>query len=208
MQQVIWRALCLAALTLFALGSVLGSVAYAQDTVRVRGTIDRVEGPIYVVKSRDGAELKVALAENGIVVAIVKASLADIKPGLFVGSTGMPQPDGSQKAIEVHIFPEAMRGTGEGHYPWDLQADSTMTNANVEETVAGVDGQTLTLKYKTGEKKVVVTPQTAIVTYNPGDKNDLQPGTKIFIAAAKKQADGTLQAARINYGKDGLTPPM
>ena len=212
MQQVIWRALCLAALTLFALGSglcsVLGSVAYAQDTVRVRGTIDRVEGPIYVVKSRDGAELKVALAENGIVVAIVKASLADIKPGLFVGSTGMPQPDGSQKAIEVHIFPEAMRGTGEGHYPWDLQANSTMTNANVEETVAGVDGQTLTLKYKTGEKKVVVTPQTAIVTYNPGDKNDLQPGTKIFIAAAKKQADGTLQAARINYGKDGLTPPM
>jgi len=212
MQQVTWRALCLAALTLFALGSglgsVLGSVAYAQDTVRVRGTIDRVEGPIYVVKSRDGAELKVALAENGIVVAIVKASLADIKPGLFVGSTGMPQPDGSQKAIEVHIFPEAMRGTGEGHYPWDLQADSTMTNANVEETVAGVDGQTLTLKYKTGEKKIVVTPQTAIVTYNLGDKNDLQPGTKIFIAAAKKQADGTLQAARINYGKDGLTPPM
>ena len=212
MQQVTWRALCLAALTLFALGSglgsVLGSVAYAQDTVRVRGTIDRVEGPIYVVKSRDGAELKVALAENGIVVAIVKASLADIKPGLFVGSTGMPQPDGSQKAIEVHIFPEAMRGTGEGHYPWDLQADSTMTNANVEETVAGVEGQTLTLKYKTGEKKIVVTPQTVIVTYNPGDKNDLQPGTKIFIAAAKKQPDGTLQAARINYGKDGLTPPM
>ncbi len=208
MQQVIWRALCLAALTLFAFGSVFGSVAYAQDTVRVRGTIDRVEGPIYVVKSRDGAELKVALAENGIVVAIVKASLSDIKPGLFVGSTAMPQPNGSQKAIEVHIVPEAMRGTGEGHYPWDLQANSTMTNANVEETVAGVDGQTLTLKYKTGEKKIVVTPQTVIVTYSPGDKNEIQPGTKIFIAAAKKQADGTLQAVRINYGKDGLTPPM
>ena len=159
-------------------------------------------------RSRDGAELKVSLADNGIVVAIVKASLSDIKPGLFVGSTGMPQPDGSQKAIEVHIFPEAMRGTGEGHYPWDLQADSTMTNANVEESVTGVDGQTLTLKYKSGEKKIVVTPQTAIVTYSPGDRNDLKPGTKIFIAAAKKQADGTLQAARINYGKDGLTPPM
>jgi hypothetical protein len=208
MQIAISRALCLAALTLVALGSVLGSVANAQDTVRVRGAIDRVEGPIYVVKSRDGAELKVSLADNGIVVAIVKASLSDIKPGLFVGSTGMPQPDGSQKAIEVHIFPEAMRGTGEGHYPWDLQADSTMTNANVEESVTGVDGQTLTLKYKSGEKKIVVTPQTAIVTYSPGDRNDLKPGTKIFIAAAKKQADGTLQAARINYGKDGLTPPM
>jgi len=208
MQIAISRALCLAALMLVALGSVLGSVANAQDTVRVRGAIDRVEGPIYVVKSRDGAELKVSLADNGIVVAIVKASLSDIKPGLFVGSTGMPQPDGSQKAIEVHIFPEAMRGTGEGHYPWDLQADSTMTNANVEESVTGVDGQTLTLKYKTGEKKIVVTPQTAIVTYNPGYRNELKPGTKIFIAAAKKQADGTLQAARINYGKDGLTPPM
>jgi hypothetical protein len=194
----------LAALALAAFGSAAG----AQDTVRVRGTIERLEGPIYVVKARDGAELKVTLMDNGIVVALVKASLADIKPGLFVGSTGMPQPDGSQKAIEVHIFPEAMRGTGEGHYPWDLQADSTMTNANVEESVAGVDGQTLTLKYKTGEKKIIVTPQTAIVTYSPGDKADLKPGTKIFVAAAKKQPDGTLQAARINYGKDGLTPPM
>jgi hypothetical protein len=183
----------LAALILAAFGSAAG----AQDTVRVRGTIERLEGPIYVVKARDGAELKVTLMDNGIVVAIVKASLADIKPGLFVGSTGMPQPDGSQKAIEVHIFPEAMRGTGEGHYPWDLQ-----------ESVAGVDGQTLTLKYKTGEKKIIVTPQTAIVTYSPGDKADLKPGTKIFVAAAKKQPDGTLQAARINYGKDGLTPPM
>lgn len=194
----------LAALALAAFGSAAG----AQDTVRVRGTIERLEGPIYVVKARDGAELKVTLMDNGIVVALVKASLADVKPGLFVGSTGMPQPDGSQKAIEVHIFPEAMRGTGEGHYPWDLQADSTMTNANVEESVASVDGQTLTLKYKTGEKKIIVTPQTVIVTYNPGDKADLKPGTKIFVAAAKKQPDGTLQAARINYGKDGLTPPM
>ena len=141
MQKAMGRTLGLAALVLAA----LGCAANAQDTVRVRGTIERVEGPVYVVKARDGAELKITLMDNGIVVAIVKASLADIKPGLFVGSTGMPQPDGSQKAIEVHIFPEAMRGTGEGHYPWDLQADSTMTNANVEESVAGVDGQTLTL---------------------------------------------------------------
>jgi hypothetical protein len=204
MQKAIGRTLGLAALVLAA----LGCAANAQDTVRVRGTIKRVEGPVYVVKARDGAELKITLMDNGIVVAIVKASLADIKPGLFVGSTGMPQPDGSQKAIEVHIFPEAMRGTGEGHYPWDLQADSTMTNANVEESVASVDGQTLTLKYKTGEKKIIVTPQTVVVAYSPGDKADLKPGTKIFIAVAKKQQDGTLQAARINYGKDGITPPM
>ena len=203
MQNAIRRGLCAAALTLAMFAS-----ASAQDTMRVRGTIARVEGPVYVIKTRDGAELKVALAEPGLVVALVKASMADIKPGLFVGSTGMPQPDGSQKAIEVHIFPEAMRGTGEGHYPWDLQADSTMTNANVEESVTGVDGQTLTLKYKTGEKKIVVTPQTVIITYTPGDKNELKPGTKIFIGAAKKQADGTLLTPRINYGKDGLTPPM
>jgi hypothetical protein len=198
------RALGLAALVIAAFVSAAG----AQDTMRVRGTIERVEGPVYVVKAREGAELKLTLMDNGVLVAIVKASLADIKPGLFVGSTGMPQPDGSQKAIEVHIFPEAMRGTGEGHYPWDLQPDSTMTNANVEESVAGVDGQTLTLKYKNGEKKIIVTSQTAIVTYNPGDKADLKPGTKIFVGAAKKQPDGSLQAARINYGKDGITPPM
>jgi hypothetical protein len=184
------------------------STTWAQDTVRVRGTIERVEGQTLVVKSRDGAELKVVLADNVLVVALVKASLADIKQGSFVGVTGMPQADGSQKAVEVHIFPEAMRGTGEGHRPWDLRPQSTMTNANVEQTVAGVDGHTLTLKYKDGEKKIIVLPETAIVTYLPGDKSELKPGVKIFIAAANKQPDGTLQAPRVNFGKDGLTPPM
>jgi len=186
----------------------LASSAWAQDTVRVRGTIERVDGPVYLVKSRDGSELKVTLADNALVVGIVKASLADIKPGSFVGVTGMPQPDGSQKALEVHIFPEAMRGTGEGHRPWDLRPQSTMTNANVEQVVTGVDGHTLSVKYKDGEKKLVVPPDTPIVTYVPGDKSDLKPGAKIFIAAAAKQADGSLQAPRVNYGKDGLTPPM
>jgi hypothetical protein len=204
MRKGIARGFCLAALSL----AVFASATSAQDTVRVRGTIERVEGPIYVIKSRDGTEMKVALAENGLVVALVKASLADIKQGSFVGATGMPQPDGSQKAIEVHIFPEAMRGTGEGHYPWDLRADSTMTNANVEQSATSVDGQTLTLKYENGEKKIIVTPETVIVTYNPSDKSELKPGAKIFIGAAKKQADGTLLTPRINYGKDGLTPPM
>jgi hypothetical protein len=188
--------------------SVLASSTFAQDTVRVRGTVERVDGPTYVIKARDGAELKVTLADNALVVAIVKASLSDIKPGSFVGVTGMPQVDGSQKAVEVHIFPEAMRGTGEGHYPWDLRPQSTMTNANVEQAVTGVDGQTLSVKYKDGEKKIIVPPDVPIVTYLPGDKAELKPGAKIFIAAAKKQPDGTLQAPRINYGRDGLTPPM
>jgi hypothetical protein len=184
------------------------SSALAQDTVRVRGTVERVDGAIYVIKARDGAELKVTLADNALVVAIVKASLSDIKPGTFVGVTGMPQVDGSQKAVEVHIFPEAMRGTGEGHYPWDLRPQSTMTNANVEQAVTGVDGQTLSVKYKDGEKKITVPPDVPVVTYLPGDKAELKAGAKIFIAAARKQPDGTLQAPRINYGRDGLTPPM
>jgi hypothetical protein len=161
-----------------------------------------------VIKLSDGTEAKVAPTEKALFVAIVKASLSDIKQGSFVGTTGMPQADGSQNAIEVHIFPEAMRGTGEGHYPWDLRPQSTMTNANVEQTSTGVDGQTLTLKYKDGEKKILVSPDAMIVTYVPGDKSEITPGTKIFIAAAKKLDDGTFQAPRINYGKNGLGPPM
>ena len=184
------------------------SAANAQDTVRVRGTIERVDGPIYVVKSRDGSELKITLAENAGVTAVIKAALADVKPGTFVGIASMPQADGGQRALEVLIFPEAMRGTGEGHYAWDLRPQSMMTNANVEQTVTGVDGPTLTLKYKDGEKKIVVPPDAPIVAFAPGDKAELKPGAKIFIAAAKKQPDGSLQAARIAYGKDGLTPPM
>jgi hypothetical protein len=120
----------------------------------------------------------------------------------------MPQTDGSHRAIEVHIFPEAMRGTGEGHRPWDLMPKSTMTNANVEQAVTGVDSRTLTLKYKDGEKKIVVPAEAAIVTYAPGEKSDLKPGVKIFIAGATKQPDGSLLAPRINFGKDGITPPM
>ena len=182
--------------------------ASAQETVRIRGTIESVDGDVYVVKNRDGAELKVTMTDKPLFVAIVKATMADIKPGMFVGSTGMTQPDGSQKAIEVHIFPESMRGTGEGHYDWDLKPNTKMTNANVEQTVGGVDGQMLSVKYKDGEKKLLVTPETAVVTYVVGDKSDLKPGIKIFVGAGKKQADGTVQTPRITYGKDGLTPPM
>jgi hypothetical protein len=182
--------------------------ASAQETVRIRGTIESIDGPVYMVKNRDGTELKLTMTDNPLYVAIVKSTMADIKPGMFVGSTGMTQPDGSQKAIGVHIFPESMRGTGEGHYDWDLKPNTKMTNANVEQTVAGVDGPLLSVKYKDGEKKLQVTPETVVVTYVIGDKSDLKPGTKIFVAAGKKQPDGSVQAPRITYGKDGLTPPM
>ena len=155
-----------------------------------------------MVKNREGAEMKVTVSDPGLFVAIVKSTMADIKPGMFVGSTGMTQPDGSQKAIEVHIFPESMRGTGEGHYDWDLKPNTKMTNANVEQTVAGVDGPILSVKYKDGEKKLMVTPETAVVTYVIGSKDDLKPGTKIFVAAGKKQVDGSVQTPRVTYGKD------
>ena len=182
--------------------------ANAQEApVRVRGTIDRVEGDVYVVKARGGGELKVKLADKATVVALTKASLADIKQGSYVGVAGMPQADGSQKALEVHIFPEAMRGTGDGHRGWDLQPSSTMTNGTVEQTAASSDGQVLTLKYKDGEKKIVVPPDAPIVVYVPGDTSELKAGASIFISAAVKQADGTLQAPRVNVGR-GVAPPM
>jgi hypothetical protein len=182
--------------------------ASAQETLRIRGTVESVDGSVYVVKNRDGADVKLTITDPQLYVAIVKATMADIKPGQFVGATGVTQPDGSQKAIEVHIFPESMRGTGEGHYDWDLRPNTKMTNANVEQTVGGVDGPVLTVKYKDGEKKVFVTPETQVVTYVIGDKADLKPGIKIFVGAAKKGADGTWQTPRVTYGKDGLTPPM
>ena len=179
--------------------------ASAQEIVRIRGTIERIDGPAYVTKSRDGTELKLTLTDNPLYVAIAPSTMADIKPGMFVGSAGMMQPDGTQKAIEVHIFPESMRGTGEGHYDWDLKPQSKMTNGNVEQAVTGVDGPVLSVKYKDGEKKLVVTPETVVVTYVAGNKDEVKPGTKVFVAA-KQQPDGTFQAPRITYGRNGAGP--
>jgi hypothetical protein len=180
--------------------------AAAQDTVRVRGTVERIDGPAFVVKARDGSELKLTVSDNPLFVVIVPGKMSDIKPGMYVGSAGMMQEDGMQKAIEVHIFPESMRGTGDGHYDWDLLPKSKMTNGSVEQAVTGVDGPVLSVKYKDGEKKLVVTPQTVVVTYEMGKREEVQPGTKIFVAAAKKQADGTLLTPRITYGRNGEGP--
>ena len=187
----------------------LSSLSWAQQppTVRVRGTIAAVDGSMLTIKTRDGSDVKAKLADNATVVAVVKASYSDIKQGSFIGVTGMPQPDGSQRCMEIHIFPEAMRGTGEGHRPWDLQPQSTMTNATVDQMVTAVNDHTVTLKYKEGEKKIVVGPDCPIVTYAPADKAELKPGAKIFINAATKEADGTLSVPRINVGRDAA-PPM
>ena len=180
----------------------------AQEVTRVRGTIEKVDGNTLTVKSREGANLTVKLKDNATVTGVAKAALADIKQNSFIGITAMPQPDGTQKAIEVHIFPEARRGAGEGHRPWDLVPNSTMTNANVEQLVTAVDGPMLTMKYKEGEKKISVPNNATIVQFVNADKADLKPGAKVFIGAFTKLPDGSLEAAGINVGKDGVTPPM
>jgi hypothetical protein len=193
----------------------IASASAQQKPVRVRGTIEQVDGPVLTIKSREGETVKVKMADDVKVVAMVKASLADIKPGLFVGSTAMPEEDGHWKAVEVHIFPEAMRGTGEGDRPFDCRPKSTMTNGTVGNVSAGSggvtveknEGMTLTVKFKEGEKKIDVVPGTVIYTYAPGSKDELKSGAVIFITAATRQADGTLMTARVNVGR-GVAPPM
>jgi hypothetical protein len=174
---------------------------------RLRGTVEGIAGDELALKLRDGEELKLHMAGDMRVVGITKSSLSDIKVGSFIGTTTVPGPDGSHNAVDVHVFPESMRGTGEGSRPWDLRPNSTMTNATVAETVAGNDGHTLMIKYKDGEKKVVVSPDTPIVTYVPADKSELKPGAKV-IAFIKKLPDGSLETNRVSVGRDGLTPPM
>jgi hypothetical protein len=182
------------------------SPAFAQQTMRLRGTIEKVDGSTLLVKSRDGAALTLTLVNNALVVGVVKATLADIKEGSFIGSGAMPQADGSQKALEVHIFAESQRGTGEGHRPWDGAPNSTMTNGTAGTAVTGVDGPTITVKYKDGEKKIVVGPAVPIVRYEIGSLSELKPGASFSVIAATKKPDGTFEAARINVGRDGVVP--
>ena len=191
----------------FALAAT-AALAQAPDVVRVRGTIQSVDGSMLDVKARDGADMKIKLADNAQVRTVVGKTIADVKQGLFVGITAMPQPDGTQKAVEIHIFPEAARGTGEGHRPWDLMPGSTMTNANVDSEVAVTDGKKLVLKYKDGDKTFIVPDNVKVVMFAPGATADIKPGAKIFIVGAKKLPDGTLEAPAITVGTNGVDPPM
>jgi hypothetical protein len=195
-----------------ALAALLFAAATASaqnpDMVRVRGTIQGVDGQTLDVKGRDGSAVKVKLADDVKVLAVDRKSMDDVKQGVFVGITAMPQPDGSQKAVEIHIFPEALRGMGEGHRPWDLVPNSTMTNANIESAVASSDGKELVLKYKDGEKKFTVPANIEVVMFDPAAVADLKPGEKIFVVAGKKQADGTVLAPSIVVGRKGVNPPM
>lgn len=187
--------------------ALTGAVAWAQDVVRVRGTISSVNGDTIEVNSREGTALKIKIAPNPSVSAIINASLSDIKAGSYIGIAGTPQPDGSQRALEVHIFPESMRGLAEGFRPWDLLPQSTMTNATVESIVAAVDGHKVVLKYKGGDQTILIPEGVPIVAFAPGEASEIKPGTAIFIAGASKQPDGTLQAQRVTVGR-GVTPPL
>jgi hypothetical protein len=196
----------LVAIALFADTSAFAQAPAGVPT-RVRGQIERVEGNVLHIKDRQGAAVAVRLSTTPAVSQVVKADLGDIKTGTYVGTAAVPQPNGSLRALEVLIFPEGMRGTAEGHGPWDLTPDSTMTNATVESSVSNVSGRALTLKYKGGEKTVLVPPDAPIVTLEPGTPAMLVPGAHVLVIAMR-QPDGTITAGRVLVGKDGLVPPM
>ena len=197
----------LAAVAMVAASTIYAIAQQPPSPSRVRGTIEAVDSDTLAVKSRSGDDVKLHMTDDIRVVGISKIALSDIKVGSFVGTTTVPGPDGVQNAVEVHVFPEAMRGTGEGSRPYDLRPNSSMTNATVAESVVGNDGHTLLIKYKDGEKKVLVAPETPVVTYVPADKGDLKPGAKV-IAFMKKLPDGSFETNRVSVGRDGLTPPM
>ena len=198
--------------TAFAAAIAVTTVAAHQpQTQRVRGTIEKVDGNTLLIKTPDGAPASVTLADNAVVVGVLKATVADIKEGSYIGSGALPQPDGTQKAVEVHIFAESQRGTGDGHRGnWDGTpygaGIGTMTNGAVGQSVSSVDGPVITVKYKEGEKKVIVGPNVPIVRYEVGDKSELKPGAAVSIVAATKKPDGTFGAARINVGRNGVVP--
>lgn len=197
----------LAAVAMVGATTMFALAQQAPVPTRVRGTIEAVDGDLLIVKSRGGEDFRLHMTSDLRVVGVVKASLADVKVGSFIGATTVPGPDGAPRAVEVHIFPEDMRGTGEGSRPYDLKPNSSMTNATVSESVVSNDGHTLLVKYKGGEKKVDITPETPIVTFVPGDKTELKSGAKV-IAFLKQLPDGSFETSRVSIGRDGITPPM
>jgi hypothetical protein len=195
---------CVAAAVAF----IAAATAMAQSPpTRLRGSIAANDGKTVTIATREGTQVPVKLADNWSVMLVSPVTMADIKENSFVGIASMKGPDGTLNALEVLVFPEAARGSNEGHYPWDLQPESMMTNATVSTVAAAPDGQTLTLKYKDGTQTIKVKPGTPIVTFAPGDKADAKVGAKVFLGATKG-ADGSLTAGRLLVGKDGLTPPM
>ena len=184
----------------------LAQAPAAAPTQRLRGTVESFDGHTLVVKSRSGESVSLALAENLSLSEVLPIELSAIRPGSFVGSAAVPAADGTLRALEVLVFPEAARGTGEGHYPWDLQAGSTMTNATVADVVAVGEGRSLKLRYKDGEKTIFVPEGAPIVTFKPGDRSLLVAGAKVLVT--EQLRDGKPTALRVLAGRDGFAPPM
>ena len=198
-----WIAAALAA-TIF--GLALGE-ASAQTPTRIRGTVQKLDGQTLSVATREGPVVEIALADNFAVNAVVKMDLASIAPNSYIGTATMAQADGSYRALEVLVFPEAARGTAEGKFPWDLTPDSVMINATVGTAIAAPQGRELMVSHKGETSRVIVPPDVPIVTFQPADRTLLTAGTPVFIIASKA-ADGKLTAARVTAGKDGVAPPM
>jgi hypothetical protein len=196
---------------LFCLSTLAAGAAFAQNppAAVARATIESVaaDGASLAVRTRGGEDRTIRLNDKTAVIEVVPASLADVKPGAFVGVAALPGDGGGLKAMEVHIFPEALRGTGEGHRLFDLAPGSTMTNGNVDVRVEGADGPRLKVTYKGGEQTIAVDPKAPIVAFAPGTRSDLKPGAAI-IAQGVRQDDGSIDARRVLVGKDGLVPPM
>ena len=197
----------IAGLLIAAVSALAVAQAPANPPVRIRGTVEKIDGQMLTVKAANGQSMTVKLADNYMVMGIAKASVADVASGKFIGTTTVGERDGGLVALEIHIFPENMRGTGEGHYDWDLRPASKMTNANVANVKAMGKERMLTVQYKGGEKQILVPENAVVVSFTPAEKSELKPGANVFVNS-QRQADGSLSAPRVNVGLNGLIPPM
>jgi len=197
----------IAVLLITAVSAVAVAQAPANPPVRIRGTVEKLDGQNLTVKANNGQSVAVKLADNYVVMGITRASVAEIGSGKFIGTTTVGERDGALVALEVHIFPENMRGTGEGHYDWDLRPASKMTNANVANVTSMGKDRVLTVQYKGGEKKVLVPENAVVVSFKPAERGELKPGAAIFVVT-QRQPDGSLTAPRVNVGLNGQIPPM
>jgi hypothetical protein len=205
MEMGMERTIGAAAIVLFC--AIAAAAAQPAPTQRISGTVESAKGNTIVVRPHAGSgTFEINLTDKAAVIDVSKGTLADVKPGAFIGVGAMPQADGSQRAIQVTVFAESQRGTGEGFRPWDARPNSTMTNATVSETVESVDGQVVMVKYKGGEKTIIVPPDATILAYSVGDKSELKPGVNVAILRAKKTANGALEADRVNVGRGGVVP--
>ena len=192
--------------TIIVVAAAAGAFAQQSAAVRVVGAVEDFDGRVLAVKSEKLGDVKIHLTADATVFGVTEATIADIKPGAYIGVGATPQPDGSQRALQVTVLAESQRGLSEGHRPWDARPNSTMTNGTVDQTVAGVDGPVVIVKYKDGEKKIIVPPDARILAYQAGDKSELKPGAHIAIVRAIKKPDGSLETNRVNVGRGEMVP--